>query len=136
MAKNQYDEITDQQRLFADYYFELNHGTNAAIKAGYSEKAAHVQASKMLKNPKIRAYLDELQRQRREKVLNRLASMAVEAAEMAFDLAQNADSESVRAQMIKDIMDRSGYKATDKIEQKTDLDGKISFSFVDPAEEE
>jgi phage terminase small subunit len=136
MAKNQYEDLTERQRKFVEYYFELSNGTQAAIKAGYAESGAHVEASRALKNPKIREYLDDLHRERRERVQNMLASYAEKAAQIAFDLALNADSEAVKMQAIKDIMDRSGYKPTDKIESKTDLDGKISFGFVDPNQEE
>jgi phage terminase small subunit len=136
MAKNQYEDLTDQQRLFADYYFELNHGTKAAIKAGYAEKAAHVQASKLLKNGKVREYIEGLHKERRERIMNRLAAYAEEAVEDLRVLAKDADSEAVRLQANKDIMDRSGYKPTDKIESKTDLNGKIEFGFRDPLEEE
>jgi hypothetical protein len=43
-----------------------------------------------------------------------------------------ADSESVRLQAIKDILDRAGFKATDKVEQTNQHNGKIEFGFCDP----
>lgn len=58
--------------------------------------------------------------------------MAVEAAEKMFELALTAESENVRATALKDVLDRAGYKPTDKVEQKSDLNGKIEFGFVDP----
>jgi hypothetical protein len=60
--------------------------------------------------------------------------MAVNAAEMIFELAQSAESETVRLTALKDILDRAGYKATDKVEQKNELSGKIEFGFCDPNE--
>jgi hypothetical protein len=59
--------------------------------------------------------------------------MAEKAAEMMFELATTADSESVRLSAIKDILDRAGYKATDKVEQKNEHSGKITFGFRDPS---
>jgi phage terminase small subunit len=132
MAKNQYDELTDRQKKFAEYYHELSNGTKAAILAGYGEAGAHTEASRQLKNVKVKDYLAQLETERRERVQSRLATMAEKAAELAFELAQSAESESVRMQALKDIMDRAGYKPTDKVEQKTDMDAKISFGFVDP----
>jgi phage terminase small subunit len=129
MAK---EELNPQQQKFAELYFVLNNATQAAIQAGYSENSAYSQGPRLLKHDGIREYLAGLEKERRERVQSRLASMAVEAAEIAFDLAKNAESEAVRLQAVKDIMDRSGYKPTDKIEQKTDMDAKISFGFVDP----
>jgi phage terminase small subunit len=135
MAKNQYEELTDKQRKFADAYFELSHGTKAAIQAGYTENSAHVTASNLLKNPKIKEYIEELHRERRERVLNKMSGMTEEALLTIYDLFKNADSEQVRMQAAKDLLDRTGYKPADKIENKTDLNGKIEFGFVDPSEE-
>ena len=39
-------------------YCRLQHQTNAAIEAGVNPKTAHVQASKWLRNPKIKAEID------------------------------------------------------------------------------
>lgn len=132
MAKNQYEELTDQQRKFAELYFSLNNGTKAAIEAGYAPAAAHVQASRLLKNDKVRDYIEEMHKEQRERVHARLRNMAVEAAEKMFELALTAESENVRATALKDVLDRAGYKPTDKVEQKSDLNGKIEFGFVDP----
>jgi F0F1-type ATP synthase delta subunit len=110
--------------------------TLSLIKAGYSENGAHVQASVLLKNPKVRQYLEELQKERRERVINKLAIYAETAVVELFQLAMSAQSESVRMQAMKDILDRSGYKPTDKVENKTDTNGHITFGFVDPSIEE
>lgn len=51
--------MTDQQKIFADQYLILNNGTKAAIAAGYSEKSARSQASQLLVNEEIEAYIEE-----------------------------------------------------------------------------
>jgi phage terminase small subunit len=132
-ANNRYEDLTDKQRKFADAYFELSHGTKAAIAAGYTENSAHVTASNLLKNPKIKDYIEELHRERRERVLQKMSAMSEEALLTIYDLFKNADSEQVKLQAAKDLMDRTGFKPTDKIENKTDLNGKIEFGFVDPS---
>jgi phage terminase small subunit len=126
-------DLTDKQKKFVEAYFQLSKGTEAAVTAGYAVGSAHVEASRLLKNDKIRNYLEELQKERRELVQNRLAGMAVKAAEMMFELAMNAESENVRVNALKDILDRAGYKATEKVEQKNEMSGKIEFAFCDPA---
>jgi phage terminase small subunit len=126
------EELTDRQKKFAEVYFELNNGTKAAIQAGYGEKGAHAEASRQLRNVKVRAYLEVLQKERRERIQNRLATMAEKSAEMLFDLAVNAESENVRLNAIRDILDRGGYKPTDKVENKNEHSGKITFGFIDP----
>jgi phage terminase small subunit len=49
--------LTDQQRLFAKHYADLNNGTEAARKAGYSPKSAQVSAHRMLKDERILALI-------------------------------------------------------------------------------
>lgn len=45
--------------LFILEYLKDPHGTKAAIKAGFSEKTAHVQASRLLKNVKVRESIEK-----------------------------------------------------------------------------
>lgn len=51
--------LTPKQQAFADYYLELGNATEASIKAGYSKKNAGNNADKLLKNTKIKSYIDE-----------------------------------------------------------------------------
>jgi phage terminase small subunit len=44
---------------FVDAYIKLGNKTQAAIEAGYSEKTAEVQGSKLLRNAKVLAYYEE-----------------------------------------------------------------------------
>jgi phage terminase small subunit len=127
------EELTDRQKKFAEAFLELSNGTKAAIEAGYAGAGAHTGASRLLKNVKVKGYLEGLQKERRERIQSRLVGMAEKAAEMMFELATTADSESVRLSAIKDILDRAGYKATDKVEQKNEHSGKITFGFRDPS---
>ena len=53
-------ELTEMQRRFCEYLLfneGRTTGTEAAIKAGYAEKSAAVEASRLKDNPKIRKYL-------------------------------------------------------------------------------
>lgn len=52
--------MTEQQRRFADKYFETLNGSESAIYAGYSEKTARQQAYNMLQEDDIQAYLTDL----------------------------------------------------------------------------
>lgn len=47
------NELTPKQERFIDEYIKDLNATQAAIKAGYSEKTAGVQGSVLLKNPKV-----------------------------------------------------------------------------------
>ncbi|OJF92075.1 terminase [Rhizobium sp. 58] len=73
-------ELTPKQRLFvAEYLKDLN-ATQAAIRAGYSEKTAYAQGARLLTNAEIAAAIDHAKIERSEKtkidanwVLDRLA---------------------------------------------------------------
>jgi Terminase small subunit len=131
--KNQYEELTEQQMRFAENYLEFNNGTFAAVKAGYSENSAASQASRLLKNAKVKEYIEELRTIRRERIMNTLEGYAVEAVKELYGLAMDEEvADNVRLQALKDIMDRSGYKPVEKRQNDNTLEGKIEFGFVDP----
>jgi phage terminase small subunit len=114
---------------------DLAHITKAAIQAGYAEKAAAQQGSRLLKNVKIQDYLAERRNERKEAVHLTLSTYAEKVVNELYELAMNAESENVRMQAIKDIMDRSGFKPIEKVDNKTELGGKIEFGFRDPNED-
>lgn len=51
--------LTPKQKRFIEEYLIDSNGTQAAIRAGFSEKTANQQAAQMLREPRIRKYLDE-----------------------------------------------------------------------------
>lgn len=51
------DGLTPKQKAFADYYIELGNATEAAKKAGYSEKTARFMGAENLTKPNILAYI-------------------------------------------------------------------------------
>lgn len=126
------EELTERQYKFVQFYLDLNNGTAAAIKAGYAESGAHVEASRMLRNPKIAAALKAIKEERREAVMNRLANMAAEAVTELYEIAMNSESDKVRVAALKDILDRSGYKPVEKRETQIGMDAEIRFGFKDP----
>lgn len=53
------DKLTDKQRAFVDAYIVNGfNGTRAAITAGYAEISAHAEASRQLRNVKVRELID------------------------------------------------------------------------------
>ncbi len=71
MLTNQTEDggkLSPKQQAFADYYILTKNATEAAKKAGYSEKTAGVIGFENLKKPKIAAYikkrLDEIEKER------------------------------------------------------------------------
>ena len=61
------EKLTPRQKAFADYYIECGNATEAARKAGYSEKYLNTHASKMLRNATISAYIADRTRSTDEK---------------------------------------------------------------------
>lgn len=53
--------IPEQQALFAERFVTHYNGTKAAVEAHYGVKGAHTQASRLLKNVKVKAYIDALE---------------------------------------------------------------------------
>lgn len=49
--------MTEKQKLFCDEYLTDLNATQAAIRAGYSEKYAHTNANKLLQNTTIKEYI-------------------------------------------------------------------------------
>ena len=76
--------------------------------AGYSEKTAQVMGAK-------------LKKQFREEIADRTRTRLMDGAGMALDtildLVKNSTSDTVKLAAARDLLDRSGYKPTEKIEQ-------------------
>ena len=75
--------LTLKQKAFCEEYLIDMNGTQACIRAGYSKKSSDAQASRMLKNVKVKAFLDkEIQKRSirtgitADKVLQELAKIA------------------------------------------------------------
>lgn len=56
-----------QQRFVEEYLVDLN-ATQAAIRAGYSERTAESQASRLLRNVKVSTAIEEAQKARSERI--------------------------------------------------------------------
>ena len=80
MAK---DKAPDRQIQFAQEYVVDFNGKQAAIRSGYSEKTAESQASRLLRNVKVRSEIERLledpigkRNETRERILSELEAMA------------------------------------------------------------
>lgn len=59
--------LTPKQKAFADYYIKTGNASEAARKAGYSEKTAPFIGAENLKKPQISAYIAERLKQTEKK---------------------------------------------------------------------
>lgn len=79
-----YSYREDKAKIFAKHYALSLNGTQAAIKAGYSEKGAHVVATRMLKNDKVKGFIDEEKARLMEQINVTQAQIVSELSKIAF----------------------------------------------------
>ena len=77
-------EITKRQKSFADEYLKDYNGKQAAIRAGYSEKSAENQASRMLRLVKVAEYLGKRQIEKEKKIGITIEAIIDELKEVGF----------------------------------------------------
>lgn len=70
-------------KFVSEYLVDLN-GTQAAIRAGYAPKSAHVTASKLLKTPKVKGALDAAMAERAKRTEVTADRVIQEIARLAF----------------------------------------------------
>lgn len=79
--------MTARQKKFAEYYAESGNATQSAVKAGYSKKFAHTNASKLLNVEEVKAYVQELtEKGQRERIMS-----ALERQALLSDIARDND---------------------------------------------
>ncbi|PGZ45708.1 terminase small subunit [Bacillus anthracis] len=59
-------KLTPKQQAFCDYYIETGNATEAAKKAGYSQKTAKEMGNENLSKPHLKAYIEERMSQKEE----------------------------------------------------------------------
>ena len=52
-------KLTEKQKRFCDYYIETGNATEAAIKAGYSQRTARFIGAENLTKPNIKSYIKQ-----------------------------------------------------------------------------
>lgn len=76
--------LTHRQQLFVHEYCVDRNGTQAAIRAGYSPKGAEVQASVLLRKPKVSAAIERTLAQQAKRIDVSAARVLLEYARLAF----------------------------------------------------
>lgn len=114
--------LQPRQELFAhEYVVDLN-GTKAALRAGYSPKAAGQQACHLLKNPRVSALIGQLLDERKAKAIANADEIRAEATRL------------VRSRVPRAFNDGGGLKhphewdddfaaAVSSIEVRTEMEG-------------
>lgn len=101
------DKLTPKQKAFADYYIELGNATEAAKRAGYSDKYTNTNANKLLQNTTIKQYISERMKQieskriaTAEEVLRYLTSVMRGEERDQFDLDASLQDRTKAAELL------------------------------------
>tara|TARA_R110002012_G_scaffold82544_1_gene208527 strand:+ start:801 stop:1178 length:378 start_codon:yes stop_codon:yes gene_type:complete len=100
----------EKHRKFIDTYALSGNSTQAAIEAGYSEKAARQTGYKLRTR-----YEDEIT----QRVRTILPQIISENLGIVQTLAREGQSESVRLNAANTLLDRAGLKPVERIETST-----------------
>ena len=104
MAKT---NLTNQRYVFVEEYVRSGDHLEAAKKAGYKDNHLSNQACK-LRRECADEITDELHRN--------FTEIAPRALNILSDLAENAESESVRLGATRELLDRAGFRPVDRHE--------------------
>lgn len=77
-------KLEGRKLIFAQEYLIDFNGAQAAIRAGYSENTAASQASRMLKDANVKAFLDEKVKEREKKLEATAENVVTELSKIAF----------------------------------------------------
>lgn len=89
-------KLTPKQKKFADDYIKTGNATKSAISAGYSNKYAHTNATKLLQNTTIKSYINAcMQEIESAKIMD-----AKEAMELLSRIARGEETETVFVPLI------------------------------------
>ena len=119
------DDLTNKQKMLVDSFVATGCSIKeAAEKAGYSSKgkgdAARVSASRTLRLPKVQSYMQS-------RIAQTLGLGAVSASRKLIELSNGARSEYVQLEASRDILDRVGLRAPDKVAHNIQGDIKINI---------
>ena len=119
------DDLTDKQKALVDTIVATGCSiTEASKRAGYSTEvskdSARVSASRTLRLPKVQSYMQKV-------IATTLGLGAVSASKRLIDLSSGARSEYVQLEASRDILDRVGLRAPDRVAHNVTGDIKISI---------
>ncbi len=122
---------TKQKRFCQEYLIDLN-ATQAAIRAGYSEKSAYSVGQRMLKNVEVKKYIvEQMERLKNEKI-----SSAQEVLEYLTSVMRGEQKEQVPLMYYdKQILEEKSASIKDRL-KAAELLGKRYALFTEKLEVE
>jgi len=138
--------LTEKQKRFADYYIETGNATEAAIKAGYSQRTARFIGAENLTKPNIKKYIDDRLREiedkriaKAEEVLKYLTSvMRGEETEEVVVVEGTGEGASEARIIEKQVSARDRIKAAELLGKRyslftdrIDVGGTVGVTIID-----
>ncbi len=119
-------KLSDKQRRFCEEYLIDCNATQAAIRAGYSERTARTQGQRMSTKSNIQKYITQLQAERGKRLSISQADVIRELSALAF---QPLDGENMTTGAIKvsekiralELLGKHFGMFVDRVEQKTEF---------------
>ena len=113
-------KLNARQKSFCEFYVASGNATESAIKAGYKEKYAGVNADKLLKNTNISKYIKELQEKAKE---SRILT-AREKREWLSEVIKNGNEKLQDRLKALDILNKMDGDYVEKVQ----LSGEVKTS--------
>lgn len=148
-------KMTAKQMRFCDEYLIDLNATQAAIRAGYSEKTAGVMAAENLKKPNIKSYIEQRMAEKeaaliadQDEVLKYLTAVLRGKTQSEVVVVVNTGDFSSKPEKVQKAPDeKERLKAaellgkryglyTEKIDQNVDMDLNITVNYGDQPEPE
>ncbi|MFJ5761664.1 terminase small subunit [Neobacillus sp. NPDC093182] len=126
-------ELTDKQKRFVQEYMRDSCATKAAVRAGFSERAASEIGYQLLQKTSVLAAIQSLQDEIEQQLRMQFVQDAIKAREVLREIMDNPNATNKdRITAAKDLLDRAGFKAIDKKEISGPANGSIEIVFVNP----
>ena len=119
------NELTSKQKALVDTIVTTGCSiTEASQKVGYAKgESGRVTASRTLRIPKVQSYM-------MNQIANTVGLGAVHASRKIVELARDARSEYVQLEASKDILDRVGLRAPDRVHHSVDANLSVNIDLT------
>ena len=101
--------MNERQKRFVDFYIQTGNASEAARKAGYSERTAYSIGEENLRKPEVRAEIDR-----------RLGELKTQRTADTQEILEHLTS-VVRGELTEEVVTNSGKKITAKVNQRDRL---------------
>lgn len=110
-------DLRPQAMIFVTEYIRNgNNATQAAIAAGYSERTASSQGSRLLKSVEVQQFLNKTEQNLNRDLRQMFAEDAVKAYGVLKEIMDDpAAAHKDRLVAARDLLDRAGYKPVEQV---------------------